>query len=151
MCTVFLSFTFSLLLATLLVMVVIHFVDLDFSLFLYSNLLPTSLTEIKSVAHTITQCKTRYVSYKGSINCLQKTLLHTNAVLLPKFWVSSFKCEYNWAFIEFCNHQHIGKIWTILPELFPKNPAYRRQLREFISHRELSGLNTASFLLHWWL
>lgn len=70
---------------------------------IYPLLLPTSHTEIRSVAHTITQGKTLYVSYKGSISYLKNPLLRTNAVLLPKFWVPSFKCEYNWAFTEFCN------------------------------------------------
>ena len=40
---------------------------------IHPSLLPTSLfTEIESVPHTGTQCKSLYVSYKNSINCLQK-------------------------------------------------------------------------------
>lgn len=70
-----------------------------------------------------------------------QTLPISSPFLLPMY-------EYNRSFFEFCNNQCIEKIWPILPELFPKNPTYRRHLEEVISHRKLLGLNTASFPLY---
>lgn len=67
----------------------------------YPSLLPTDLTEITSVAHTITQCKYLYCKLQELHQLLPKTIFPHKCRPAAKIWVPSFSFEYNGGFADF--------------------------------------------------
>lgn len=120
-------------------------------LFLYNiyALITAHLSQIKSVAYAATQESVPKLQRFNQI-LTKKTPFPHKCSPPAKFLSALFlKCEYNWACIELWSNKCTEEMWTILPELSPRNPIYRKCLGEAISHRQLSSLNTAIFLLYW--